>query len=57
MDYPFKRQPQKMMKLTQTTADELLECVWPFGGVEVKDLIFSSCKSCNLSKNEAEPWT
>ena len=33
----FKRQPDKMVKHTQTipwlTADELFECVWPFCGV------------------------
>ena len=34
---PFKRQPHKMVKHTQTIrrqfADELFECVWPFFGV------------------------
>ena len=34
---PFKRQPRKMVKHTQTIrrqfADELFECVWPFCGV------------------------
>ena len=34
---PFKRQPHKMVKHTQTipwlAADELFECVWPFCGV------------------------
>ena len=35
--YPFKRQPHKMVKHTQTirrlTGDEMFECVWPFCGV------------------------
>ena len=35
--YPFKCQPHKMVKHTQTIcrllADELFECVWPFCGV------------------------
>ena len=38
---PFKRQPNKMVKHTQTirrqqsaTVDELFECVWPFCGVD-----------------------
>ena len=34
---PFKGQPRKMVKHTQTTrrqfADELFECIWPFCGV------------------------
>ena len=36
--YPFKRQPHKMVKHTQTirrqAADELFERVWPFCGVD-----------------------
>ena len=35
---PFKHQPLKMVKHTQTIrrqyADELFECVWPFCGVD-----------------------
>ena len=36
---PFKRQPHKMVKQTQTIrqqiGDELFECVWPFCGVSI----------------------
>ena len=43
--WPFKRQPQKMVKHTQTIhrllVDELLECVWPFKGLTVYILKFT----------------
>ena len=37
IDLPFRHQPHKIVKHTHlsTTANELLECVWTFGGVGV----------------------
>ena len=39
LDWPFKRQINKVAKDTQTIhrqfADELFECVWPFCGIGI----------------------
>ena len=63
LPWPFKHQPQKMAKHTQTIcrqkADELFECVWPFCGVgawRVKVLNLRIFKKDNIWVDAIREW-